>query len=150
MSAAVRTAFSIIALIFFALNCWFVYSIDKLQKVGCKCAEGWRRSFIEFMLAVFIVLFIAGLIFPVGKYMIGILAVVYFALVVAYIVITRQFIDSMHDTNCTCADTNAIWWLGFVNIAQIIFLFMVVLFMLIAILFRGNNERSSARRFYRR
>ena len=91
MSAAVRSGFSIFALIFFLLNVWFLYAVDKLGKNGCKCAEGWRRSFIEFMLAVFVILFIVGLIFPIGTYMVGILLFVYFAFFVAYIIITRQF-----------------------------------------------------------
>lgn len=148
MSAAVRSGFSILALIFFALNCWFYYAIDKMQKNGCKCAEGWRRNFIEFMLAVFVILFIVGLIVPVNRYMVGILALLYLGLVVAYIVITRQFIDSMYATDCTCAETKALWWLGFINVVQIVFLFIAVLIALLGLLFRGRGKTlsSSSRR----
>ena len=148
MSAAVRSGFSIFALIFFLLNVWFLYAVDKLGKNGCKCAEGWRRSFIEFMLAVFVILFIVGLIFPIGTYMVGILLFVYFAFFVAYIIITRQFIDTMYSTDCTCAETAAIWWLGLINIIQIIWLIIAVILVLMALLFmtKGKYAKPSSRR----
>ena len=146
MSAVVRSGFSLLALIFFALNVWFLYAVDKLRKGGCQCAESWRRNFIEFMLAVFVILFIAGLVFPVNKYMVGILGLIYFGLVVAYILITRQFIDSLYASHCTCAETDAIWWLGLINIVQIVFLFLGVLFALLGLLFHSRSKGSSSSR----
>ena len=141
MSAAVRSGFSILALVFFALNCYFLWFVDHIGKSGCKCAESWRRKYIEFMLAVFVILFLVGLLFPVNRYMVGILSLVYFGLVVAYIVITRQFIDSMSSARCTCAtDSNAFWWLGAINTLQIIFLFIAVLFALMGLLFASSSS----------
>ena len=145
MSAIIRTVFVVLSLVFFALNVWFLYFIDHLDNRGCQCAEGWRRKFIEFMLAVFVLLFLIGLFFPIGKYMGGIVALVYFALVVAYIVIVRQFIESLTTSGCKCAtDTNAFWWLSAINILQIVVLFLAVLLMLMAILFTGKIAPSSS------
>jgi hypothetical protein len=124
-----------------------LYFIDNLHSNGCQCAENWRRKYIEFMLAVFVILFIAGLVFPVSKYMVGILSLVYFILVVAYIVITRQFIDSLTAAHCTCAtDSNAFWWLGAINILQIVALFIGVLFALLGLLFTSSKKSSYSKR----
>lgn len=150
MSAAVRSFILVLSLVFFALNCWFLYYIDHLQKKGCKCAESWRRSFMEFMLAVYVVLFLVGLIFPINHILVGFLLIAYAILVVTYIVITRQFIDLMSESNCTCAtDSEAFWWLGFINIINIVVLFIIVLFALIGILFL-SPARSSPARFTKR
>ncbi|GAX85682.1 hypothetical protein CEUSTIGMA_g13096.t1 [Chlamydomonas eustigma] len=103
-------ALSVVMLI---LNAWFLYYVYELEKRGCKCALGWRRTFIEVYLALFFLSIVVGFFLSVdgGKWM----ALAMSILLLVYVVVTRQFIDQMRQTHCTCAETDAFNWLNIIN-----------------------------------
>lgn len=142
MFLVIRLLMILLALAMFALNIWFLVYIDRLKRTGCQCAEGWRRTFMEFMLYVLILLFVVSFFVPNWAMALPIVFAVYVVLIIFYIVVTRQFIEQIVASNCKCADTDALWWLSLINNIQVVGLFLVVLAFLMALLFTGRPRRS--------
>jgi diacylglycerol kinase len=115
-----------IPIIMLLLNAWFLYYIYELKRRGCNCAIGWRRNFIELYLVLFFLAIVLALVLPTeqAKWVSLTMSILLFV----YVVVTRQFIDQMDQTNCTCAQTDAFSWLNVINwimIVVIIFSFVV-------------------------
>lgn len=110
------------------LNAWFLYYMDRLERDGCKCAQGWKRSFIQFSLMVFIALAVLSYFVNVrgGKWFgIGLMLQ---AITIAYVLVTREFIHDIKEDHCLCAETPAFKVLNFVNIVQLLILGVSILY----------------------
>ena len=103
------------------LNAYFLYYVYQIEATGCKCALGWRRSFLEVSLALFVVVGIVGLVVDWQDHFMW-LAALYNGLIIAYIFVTREFINDMRAHTCKCAQTEAF---DILNVVNIIGLFML-------------------------
>ena len=124
---ALRIFAVLVNVAFILLNAWFLMYVYELEKRGCKCAIGWRRSFMELMMAVYVVMGVVTCFGPVAPVVSLLLA----PLSLIYVIVTRQFINQMDSTACTCAETEAFKVLNVINWIQIGFL--VLVFVLVAL-----------------
>lgn len=120
----------VVAALFVALNAIFLYYVYGLAKHGCKCALGWRRSFIEVSLVLFVALGAAGLLGFSTDGNVG-LSVLVMALSVAYVLVTRQFVDHVREHECECAQSPVFNVLNVVNLVQIVVLAVVALLVVV-------------------
>lgn len=104
------------------LHIYFLWYIDQLKNIGCKCAFGWKRSFIEIALIVIIAAQIWSLFstkIPVG------VRIFVSLMTLAYIVVARMFINKVKSEGCDCAQTRPLYWMNLYNWVQIAFLIIV-------------------------
>ena len=104
------------------LHVYFLWYIDQLKSIGCECAFGWKRTFIEIALIVIIAsqtwsLFSAQI--PRGVRMfVGLMTLI-------YIIVTRMFINQVKHDACDCAMASPFYWMNLYNWIQIAFLIIV-------------------------
>jgi hypothetical protein len=127
--AGVRGFFLILSLAVVVLNAWFLYYVDELKRRGCQCALGWRRTFMQASLMVFILMGILGFVMDWKKHFLW-LAALFNLITIAYVIVTREFINDIKGSSCKCAETDAFEVLGIVNIIQIFFLVLAVVALL--------------------
>jgi hypothetical protein len=148
--AFVRVIFFVLSLGMIALNAWFLYYVDQLEKRGCKCAFGWRRQVMEGSLALFIIMSIVSLFVDWAGHF-PLLSILYMAVLFMYIVVARGFISQMKETHCECAETDAFRVLDVVNWIQLYFVAVVVLAIVLKVAYlitvgRGSVSAVSRRR----
>ena len=51
---AVRILVILFNITMIILNAWFLYYMDQLERDGCKCAQGWKMTFVQASLILFI------------------------------------------------------------------------------------------------
>lgn len=142
MALAIKLIVLFISIGFFALNVWFLTYVYELEKKGCKCAMGWRRQFMEFTLALIVLLTIVGLFINWPANFMW-LALAYQALIIVYIFVTRGFINDMNESRCDCAHTDAFKWLNVVNIIQLVYLAIIFTILLMSVVFYAFNIPSA-------
>lgn len=122
-----------------ALHAYFLNYMDQLRANGCSCAFGWQQRFIEAALAVFVIATLVHL----GMVLTGsmqhrsgpyeVVQALLFALMVAYVIVARMFLQKVSHSNCSCAHGTAYDALNIVNaiyIAALALYVMLMLFML--------------------
>jgi hypothetical protein len=146
--AIVRVVFALLSIGMIALNGWFLYYVDQLEKRGCKCALGWRRSVMEGSLALFVLAAIVGL-FVDWRVHFPILALMYMAVVLTYVFVARDFITQIKSTHCDCAEADAFKVLDVVNWIQLFFVAVFLLSLLLKVAWLitvGRGSKGGARR----
>ena len=142
--AIARVVFAVLVVTMIALNMWFLYYVEQLKAKGCKCALGWRRTFIQASLFLFIALAIVGLFVNWKNYFMWLnLAVT--VIFIAYVVITREFIIDVKSASCKCAETAAFKTLDVVNILQIALMVVSVVGNLIALFVTADAIKGAAK-----
>ena len=121
MLLLMRILFVALGIAMFLLNAWFLYYMDQLERSGCKCAQGWKRTFIQFSLIAFILMAVVSTFVNVDGHWFGI-AVLFQALTIAYVIVTRSFIVEVKSDKCLCAETKAFRVLDIVNMIQLVLL----------------------------
>lgn len=122
-----------LAFTMFLLNAWFLYYVEELKKSGCACALGWKRTFVQASLFVFLVTFVVGFFVDWRSY--KAIAFLMFLLTVAYLIIAREFIMQVKDAHCKCAQNDAFEVLSWVNFIQIVLfvVYLVLVFLKLAL-----------------
>lgn len=116
----------IITIVFTVLNALFLYYVYQLHNQGCKCAMDWRRTFMEFSLAIFLLFNVATILFTPLK-MPWWLVVILNCFTIAYVIITRQFVNKMKRDECACATHNVVFQtLDYFNMFQIVLVVVLV------------------------
>lgn len=133
------------------LNSYFLWFLSHLSGKNCECSHSWRRKFLEYSLALFISLVILSLVGITAEGMGGILGAVLSLILLgvdlAYIIITRQYIDELSNTRCTCATHKTAYEaLNLWNILQILLLVFCVVSCIFVVLFSRPVGRSSSSR----
>jgi TRAP-type mannitol/chloroaromatic compound transport system permease large subunit len=141
----VRVVFVVIGLGMIALNSWFLYYVDQLERSGCKCAMGWRRSVMEAALALFVLAALVGL-FVNWQTHFPLLALLYMSIVLTYIFVARNFIMEIKETHCDCAQSDAFKVLNVVNWIQLFFVAVLVLTLLLKMAFLMTVGRAALAR----
>jgi hypothetical protein len=121
LQAALRLFFVLLGAAMFLLNAWFLYYMDRLERDGCKCAQGWKRTFIQISLIAFLFMALVSIFVNVEGHWF-VVAVLFQALTISYVLITRQFITEIKSEQCLCAETPAFKVLDVVNMAQLVLL----------------------------
>jgi hypothetical protein len=132
---AVHAASVVISLAMITLNGFFLYYAYDLERTGCRCALDWRREFMVGSLFLFIALGIAELFGWSGNTWVSMIRGV---VIIAYLIITRQFISMIDKKDCDCAETRTYNVLNVVNIVQLV----VMGFILIEAFVRVGIQRS--------
>lgn len=140
-SAWVSIAWSIAMI---ALNAFFLNYAYQLGHHGCTCAQTWRRKYIEFTLVLFILVGAASLVgWRSHVPWVGMLLL---AVTIAYVVVTRLFIEDVQDKKCECAQTIAFDALNIVNIINMVSLGIVALGVVVMIILWLRGGSSAVRR----
>ena len=131
---ALRAFFMALSVGMIVLNAYFLYYTYQLDKPGsaCLCSLGWRRSFIEASLLMFVVVGIVGLVVDWEDHFLW-LSALYYGVIVAYLLVTRDFIRKMEHTQCGCAESRAFQLLNVVNVVGL-FVLGVAIFALVALM----------------
>ena len=116
-----RLFFVLLGITMFLLNAWFLYYMDRMERDGCKCAQGWKRSFMQFSLIAFLSMAVVSLFINVSGHWLGV-SVLFQALTIAYVIVTRSFISDVKSDHCQCAETKAFRVLDLVNMIQLVLL----------------------------
>ena len=134
---------TIIAVAMLVLNSIFLYYTYELQQKGCTCALTWQRKFMEVTLFLFIIINVLNI---VGwNYTSPWIKLFMVLVTVAYVVVTRQFIQDVKNKQCTCADTRAYDVLNVVNYIQIALLVISLVLLVFSMIFISTaiNKLSS-------
>ena len=123
------------------LNAYFLFYIYQIEKEGCKCSLGWRRTFIEVSLGLFVLMGILGLAVDWGEHFAW-LSALYNGLIIAYIVVTRDYINEIRSHHCQCAQKKAFEVLNVVNIIGLFLLGVALLGVVILALFWATVGRT--------
>jgi hypothetical protein len=140
VSTTARVIVITLSFLIIVMNAWFLYYIEQIKAHGCSCAYGWRRTFVQASLIVFIVLGIVGLLFNWRKN-VPLLGLLLSLLSLAYIVITRQFIHQVKKAHCECAETEAFVVLDWLNFFQIVLLAAVVFLLVLSLIAIASTAR---------
>ena len=116
--AMVRIAMVVVALAMLVINAYFLHYMDRLERDGCKCSQGWKRTFIEGSLIVWLTAAVVQLFVGLEStwFWIGPLVQL---VILANIFVTRSFIMQIKSGSCTCAKTEAFKVLDIVNSVQL-------------------------------
>ena len=127
----------VIKLIFASLYAWMVIWLHSLSVKGCTCAMTWKKTFLEVMFAIALLLLVASFFVTIPLP----LAILSSLFLIVGVVITRIFIiEIKRDDECACADTLSLQTLNILNYIQIFMLVLVVL-ATVALLFRGKSVK---------
>lgn len=133
------------AILLGVLNALFLYYIYQLSNRGCKCADDWRRTFMEFSLAVFLIFNVVNIFISPIKMPIF-LAVAFVLFSIIYIIIARQFVNRMKREVCDCATHSIVFkTLDYFNMFQIVGLVLGVVILVIAVIVSGTTTSSPPR-----
>lgn len=108
---------------------YFIMYLDRLDTIGCECAQNWRKTAIHailWYLLIWIVLmrFLGAkeLMKPVYKVVIGLNAI----LAVFFVVIMFQYIGMLKKEACKCSESMARNIMEVVNYCQILLMVLLV------------------------
>lgn len=131
-------------LLLLALHAYFLNYMDRLRARGCACALGWQQRFIEATLVVFVIATLVHL----GMVLTGsmqhrsgpyeVVQALLFALMVAYVVVSRMFLQRMAKIDCTCARGVAYDALNVVNAVYIAALVLYALLLIFVMVGRAQ------------
>jgi hypothetical protein len=121
------------------LNSLFLYFTYELEKQGCECAMNWQRMFMMISLLVFItysLFLILAMRVPVWA------ALGMLALMISYVIITRNFIIKMKHESCKCATSNKIFKiLDVFNWVQIVLLTIWIILAITIVIMSISNAQ---------
>jgi hypothetical protein len=137
-----RTIFLLLNLGMIVLNAYFLFYVHKIERDGCKCALGWRRSFLEVSLVLFVLMGIVSLVVDWEDHFMW-LSALYNGLIIAYLFVTREFINDMRSQSCQCAQTKAFEVLNIVNIIALFLLAAMLFGLVLVVLFWGTVGRTA-------
>ena len=106
LPAAIRILSVVVSLGIIALNSVFLYYTYELEQNGCECAMNWRRRFMEMCLFLFVALGIANLLGWRENVWVWLL---FAALFVAFVIVTREFVNLMKSKSCACAQRSDVF-----------------------------------------
>jgi len=103
--------------VWIVLCAYFIFYFQHLESIRCKCATGWRNDVLRTVLIALIVLVVLRM------YMRGALGVVLTlveaALLLTFVIVSRQFLSKTLSMQCECAQVPAFRVLDIVNIIMI-------------------------------
>lgn len=137
----VRLLFLVVNVGIVILNSYFLYYVYQIDADGCDCALGWRRSFIEASLVLFVVMGIVGIVVDWEDHFVW-LSAIYQGLIIAYIIVTREFINEMRSHACRCAQTRAFEVLNVVSIIGLFLLGVSLLALVCGVVIWAMTQRS--------
>lgn len=113
-----RAIMILLPLAMLVINAYFLYYMDRLERDGCRCSMGWKRTFIEASLIVWMVAVVVQLFMSIEStwFWIGPLVQI---IILANIFVTRSFISQIKSEHCKCAETKAFKMLNIVNAVQL-------------------------------
>jgi hypothetical protein len=126
LSAGIHSAMLValfLQTLWIVLIAYFVYYFQHLEAIKCKCAISWRSNVLRGVLIAMILILVLKM-FLRGQYGF-LLYILHIALVLTFIVVSRQFLSQTHRLRCDCAKVPAFRVLDVVNIVMI-FLFALV------------------------
>lgn len=77
-----------------------------LEKIGCKCAVNWRRTFIMFVIGISLILAILSL-FSVDVLTSSIIMTLFSVLSIVNIIIILQYVYELKEEQCSCSESVA-------------------------------------------
>lgn len=119
-------AFMLISVI---INVYILMYLVNLEKVGCKCAMNWRRTFIMFFIIFSVVLSIASL-FSYDILSSAIVMGLFTVASIANVVIILQYINMLKKEQCDCSEGLA---REIMHVIAILYAFFYVLLFVILI-----------------
>ncbi len=121
---------AILGLVIFVIQVLIVKYLINLEKIGCECAENWRRKFIIFYL-IFVLAY-SVIIILVPQTLPPIIQFVLLSLGVANIIITIQYVYKLKKDKCECSESIMREILYFIAIFNaLLFILLVVLSILL-------------------
>ena len=143
--AALDAALSVL---YAAILAWIWAYLRRLERTGCECARGFRRSFIMVFLALRVLAVAASLV--AGPEVAAPLAMVMVPLDVVFVILTLQYVHRLKTTKCQCSDGLARDVLATVAIIDAaLMMAVVVLALFVALMLRrhgGPAARAGSRR----
>ena len=136
-----------------ALNAYFLYHVDRLERTGCKCAYGWQRGVMEVTLALFVIAGIIG-IFINWQSHFPVLAIIMVFAGLLNVVVTRDFLMRVKSADCKCAETAPfkvlnVWnWvlIGLYALWVLYVVWLLIVMLWVAKSSSGSSARGVARR----
>lgn len=107
------------------LFAYFIHYFTKLKSSGCLCAVGWRSKAMQMLLIAMIILFVATILLR-GRFGLATNYLI-IACVLAFVVISYQFVHETRHSHCECAKTRAFRALDIFTIIMM-FVFALMLF----------------------
>jgi len=120
------TFITVIQIIFVALYAWMIIWMRNLSAKGCKCAVTWKKTFIEILFGISLVMFFASFFFNIPMHLTTLL----FVFFIIGVSITRMFITEIRRDECACADTLSLKVLDVINYLQITILIICAILVL--------------------
>jgi hypothetical protein len=121
-------AFMLLAII---INVYILMYLINLEKIGCKCALNWRRTYIMFFIIFSVILSIASL-FSYDILTSAVVMALFTVASIANVVIILQYISILKDEHCKCSEALAREIMHFIAILYAFFyvlLFIILIFM---------------------
>lgn len=119
-------AFMLLAVI---INVYILMYLFNLEKIGCKCAMNWRRTFIMFFIVFSVILSIASL-FSYDILSSAVVMALFTIASIANVVIILQYIRILKEEQCNCSEGLA---REIMHIIAILYAFFYVLLFIILI-----------------
>lgn len=120
----------IISLIVVALFSWFYYYLDKLEKIGCKCALNNTRTLLMVSIGLIVVLRLVDAFIPLPSLPQLILS----ASSVAFVVLAFVYIKHLKTEKCKCSETSTRKIME-IYIWTVVIVWVLALILLLAIMF---------------
>lgn len=130
--AIMRVIIVVVSLFMLAINAYFLYYMDRLERDGCKCSQGWKRTFIEISLIVWLTSAVINIFVDLNSTWFWIGPIIQL-IILANIFVTRAFIIQIKSGNCECAKTKAFRILNIVNIVQLVLLAIALLSVIVTL-----------------
>jgi hypothetical protein len=126
-----RAVNAIVLFSWLILDAIFLYYVDHIRRTGCVCAMGWKRTFMQVALIAFIASYLLMIIgWRASTRAMRVLIHSFLVILsVAFIAVTRSFINDIKRSDCACARTTVYSILNIINylrIALLIIGFVVV------------------------
>jgi hypothetical protein len=112
-------------ILWIVLFSYFLYYFQYLKAIQCKCAIGWRNSVLQAVLIGMILMFVLRMYLRGQR--VVLLSIIQFAMIITFIIVSRQFLNKTRNMNCECAYVRAFRVLDIVNIIMIFLLVLALL-----------------------
>lgn len=108
----------------------FMY-VRELENIDCKCADDWRKYFIQYFSLVIILVIVLAMF---GVNMFNVWGMMYMLLYVAFVIIVFTYIHDLKKKKCECSEAITRTVLEIVNYIQL----SLIIILLILSLFFGS------------
>ena len=140
-TAIMKTLLGMSLVVSLVLYAFLLNYIFKLETMGCECAKGWRRDYIQYYLMLFVVFIVVqiGVLTMDGiESLVGLNASLFgimFVLGILFIVFTLQYVHKLKEIKCECSEGAGRLVLEVVAIIDAIFYGLMVLNVSIALIY---------------